>query len=253
MERLPYQLRKDLDGRAGRIGTHLRRVITVRDDLDTPGCPRIWLDAQDSRGAPVPLVYLGASDLGPKHTRYTVGRPGEDATPTHFTTEIDALRAVQCVALAQGKALGPPPPRPGQRQRPTTPPASQREAPHVQDSQTDKPTAPQVPPGPQEPGPNVPMFTGDQAVNHPVIRAAIIAGHEVFRATGQAPDPVMVLQMAEAALGVVDIVLHHCPQEQDSKALVERVLVGALAGALNAASGEPHQETQPRLVVAPSR
>ena len=245
MQRLPFQLRKELDGRAGRISTHLRRVVTVRDDLDIPGCPRIWLDAQDSQGVPVPLVYVGVSDLGPKHTRYTVGRAGEGVAPQHFTTEIDALRAVQCVAVAQGKTLGPPPPRPGQRQRPTTPQAPQQKAPQVKDSQPVKPQAPQVPPGSQEPGRTVPTFTGDQAVNHPVIRAAIIAGHEVYRATGQAPDPVMVLQMAEAALGVVDVVLHHCPQEQAGNALIERVLVGALAGALNAASGAPHHETRP--------
>lgn len=85
-------------------------------------------------------------------------------------------------------------------------------------------------------------FTGDQAVTHPVIRAAIIAGHEVAKTTGRPVDPVSMLILADASVDAAEAVAaQHAGlwkgEEALRLALVERVLIAMMTGAINAVPG----------------
>ena len=80
-------------------------------------------------------------------------------------------------------------------------------------------------------------FTSGEAVAHPVIRAAVIAGHEAARITGRTVAPATVLAMSDAGLHVVAALRPDYAQDPDAAALVERVLVGLLVGALTAGAG----------------
>lgn len=217
----PHLLR-ELTERTRQLSTHLRHEVRIRDDLGAQDGPRVWLEIRDSKGIYAPLAYMEVVSVA-NRLRYVVGRPGEPGLPQSLKTEVDALRALQREAVAAGKAmdLGPSPVAhrsPASLETPAV--AAPARAPQ-------KPAEPPARPGQ--------TFTADEAVNHPVIRAAVIAGYEIARRTRKTPDPVMVRAMANAALTMVDVMWPHYAQADDGADLIERLVVGAVSGALEVA------------------
>lgn len=96
------------------------------------------------------------------------------------------------------------------------------------------PAAPPLPPG------STATYTAAEAIAHPAIRAAILAGQRIAKATGRRPDPGLLMAVVNAALPAVALIEECCrpvAEEGDAEgaAWTERVLVGILTGALSAA------------------
>ncbi|WP_068640389.1 hypothetical protein [Variovorax soli] len=93
-------------------------------------------------------------------------------------------------------------------------------------------------------------FTATDAINHPAIRVAILAGQKVAEATGNRPEPAALIKLVNAALPVVAMIEEaHRPQgtedDPEGAGWTERVLVAMLSGALVAAGDHPGQLNPP--------
>lgn len=207
-EAISPRLRQSLSQRANVVGRHLRCEARARFDGDAHGGPTVWLEALGESMRHVPVVYLSAPK-GAEGYRYVVGRAGDPAPPLRFAFEHDAASAFRTEGIAHGKTL------PLHTRRPTR-------------SALSGPTLTKDAPAS--------VFTQEEAIRQPLIRATVIAGHEATRATGTPWDPLHVLTMARAALGVIEARDPGSSSDVTKARDVERVLVGLLVGAL--AAGE---------------
>lgn len=99
----------------------------------------------------------------------------------------------------------------------------------VEETALPAPALPAAPSAPQ-------TFTGPEAVRSTVIRAAIIAGHEIVRTTGKAPDPVILFNLACHSFSAVELMRPGITAAPWRGIEVERILVGMLVGAWSVAS-----------------
>lgn len=211
-EGLSRSLRLSLNQRTLVVGRHLRCEARNRFEAGAPGGPCVWLEALGKDMRYVPVVYLSAPK-GAEGYRYVVGRAGDPAEPLRFAFEQDAATAFKTEAMAHGKTL------PLLTRRPVR--VSLRgpgEADAVQ-STHDAPAS---------------VFSLGEAVRHPLIRATVIAGHETAKASGTPWDPLHVLGMAQAAMGVIEAQDPGSSSDPGKHITVERALVGILVGALAA-------------------
>lgn len=206
-ERVSMRLRQSLTQRANVVGRHLRCEARARFDGEAKAGPRVWLEALGQDMRYLPVVYLAA----PKDAegfRYIVGTPGDLTEPLRFAFENDAAAAFKTLGIEHGKTL------PLHTRRPTV-------------------TA-QEPPRPTEDAPAA-VFTMGEAIGQPLIRATVIAGHEVAKTTGAQWEPLHILTMARAALSVIEVQAPGSSSDPGKRPEVERALVGILVGALAAA------------------
>lgn len=212
-EGLSHRLRLSLNQRTLVVGRHLRCETRNRFDADAHGGPTVWLEALGQDMRYVPVVYLSAPK-GAKGHRYVVGRAGVAAEPLRFAFEQDAAAAFKTEALDHGKTL------PLLTRRPVRVALREPDPVDAARQTNDAPAS---------------VFTLVEAVRHPLIRAVVVAGHETARTTGAAWDPVHVLGMAQAAMGVIEAQDPGSSSDPGKRVAVERTLVGILVGALAAA------------------
>ncbi|MET3494386.1 hypothetical protein ABIC90_001422 [Variovorax boronicumulans] len=197
---------------AAALEKSLRRPVRVQWTAGTNGDPCAWVEVQDMRAASLTIELRGPT------ASYVVARADKAAPPKKLPALATALRELK-------KTIVQSPPPAAVAQTPIAPTKAAR----------DDPADPHTPVGAQEakePQSYRTRYTADQAAGHPVIRAAVIVGHEVRRAKGAAPDPVALLTLANRALDVVDLLVPPGRPEAATDAWVERALVGMLTGAL---------------------
>lgn len=193
---------------AAELGKRLRRPLRVEWDTSPQGDPCAWLAVSEA-GASRRVASLTIRQKGPT-TTYSVQRLN-DQGPGHRSAALTtALRDLQAASV--GTLIGPAPD--------TTP-------------------APDIAPPSSATKP--PTFTAAEAISHPAIRVAILAGHRVAEATGNQPEPATLIALVNAALPVVALVEEkYRPQgshdDPDGALWTERVLVELLSGALKAAA-----------------
>lgn len=197
---------------AAALGKSLRRPVRVQWATGTHGDPCAWVEVQDVRAASLTIELRGPT------ASYVVAHTSKAAQPKKFPALATALRELRKTILQS-------PPPTAIAQTPVAPSSAAR----------DDPADPHPHVGAQEvPGPQNyrTRYTADQAAGHPVIRAAVIVGHEVRQVKGEAPDPMTLLTLANKALDVVDLLVPPVHPEAATDAWVERALVGMLTGAL---------------------
>lgn len=87
-------------------------------------------------------------------------------------------------------------------------------------------------------------YTATEAINHPAIRVAILAGQKVAETTGNRPEPAALIKLVNAALPVVAMIEethrpHGTEDDPEGAGWTERVLVAMLSGMLVAAASPP--------------
>ncbi len=197
------------------LNKKLHRPVRVQWSYSAQGDRCAWVEVQGGRsGAFARAASLTIELHGPTAKYLVAAAPQGD--PTKFPALATALRELQQTVI---KAA-------------TQSPKAQQQEP-LSEAQ---PTFRTPPDGatsalPEPPGYRT-TYTADQAAGQPVIRAAVIVGHEVFRAKGTTPPPADLLALANKALDVIDLLVPPDRQEVATDAWVEKALIGMLTGAL---------------------
>lgn len=187
------------------------RPVRVQWDMGPLGEPRASLEIQMSGRDYHRVAYLTIRERGAAAT-YSVVLPGDPGSPQRFAALATALRALRNAAI---KAL---------KKR-------SLEVARV------TPDAPSSPHGAKA------TYTAAAAISHPAIRAAILAGQRITESTGRQPDAGLLMAVVNAALPAVALIEESyrpvaVKGDAEGAAWTERVLVGMLTGALNAAQGD---------------
>lgn len=216
MPLVPAYAEGPLDRLAADLGNLLRRPVRPQWLTDDQGDPCVWLEVLENPDT-TPHSYRRIGSLtirqrGPAST-YSV-TPIEPGSTGKFAALATALRSLRAAVVKSLKRASSPAP------------------------------APSPVPEPSRPKGSPPTFTAAEAITHPAIRAAILAGLEVAEATGQQPAPATMIELVNAALPVVALVEKaYRPQssqdDAEGAAWTERVLVGMLSGALRTARRGP--------------
>ena len=200
---------------AADLGKHLRRPVRVQWLTDSEGDPCACLEALENQGAaPHDCERIGSLTIrqrGPTST-YSV-TPVEAGSTGRYAALPTALRALKAAALKSLKKA-------------PSPALSAGSAMALEPSRLSG---------------GLPTFTAADAIRHPAIRAAVLAGQRVASATGHCPDPGILIALVNAALPVVALIEDayrppHVEEDPDGAAWTERVLVKMLEGALKAAA-----------------
>lgn len=205
------------------IGKHLRRPMQVEWDTSPHGDPCAWLtvlEADESRR----VASLTIRQKGPTAT-YAVRRLDDQGAGHRSAALATALRDLQVVAVAALKSLAPP-------------------TNSAEDDDRKRLGAPMSTIAPPPCATNAPTFTAVQAVEHPGIRAAILAGNQIEATTGRRPATGDLVSIVNAALPVVARISEvYKPQrsaeDPEGAGWSERVLMGLLLAAIGAAAPAP--------------
>lgn len=211
MTQAPAYAEAPLQRLASGLGTHIKRAVRVQWDTGPRGEPRAWLEVhcdalQDYRR----VASLTIRERGSTVT-YAVGRPDRPGAEDRFAALATAVRALQKAAMQT-----------------------------LKDRAVSDAPAPQIaPPAPRPP--KAPTYTAAEAIAHPAIRVAILAGREIAEATGYRPEAATLIALVNAALPLVALVEDVCRPSRENgdpagAAWTERVLVATLSEALRAAA-----------------
>lgn len=216
MAPVPTHAEGPLNRFAAVLGKRLRRPVRIEWDTSPDGDPCAWLAVSEDNECRR-VAALTIRQKGPT-TTYCVMRPHDQGPVQKSAALATALRDLQATAV--GALKGPVP---------------------------DAPITPGVAPPPSA---KPPTFTAAQAVEHPGIRAAILAGHQIEGMTGTRPATEDVMSIINAALPLVARISEvYKPQtgaqDPEGAGWSERVLVGLLVAAIVASAPAASAETRP--------
>lgn len=211
MPKVPAYAQGPLSRLAAGLEAQTRRPVRVQWDTGPLGEPLAWLEVQPAGQDYRRVASLTIREKGATAT-YGVALPDDPGPAQKFAALATALRTLRSAAV---KAL--------KKAR------SQEVARAAPGAPSSLPVARAT-------------YTAAEAIAHPAIRAAILAGQRIAEATGRRPDPGLLMAVVNAALPAVALIEESyrpvaVKGDAEGGAWTERVLVGMLTGALNATHG----------------